>query len=54
MIGSVYKIQSDCASIVYIGSTIQKLTQRFSSHKKKYQRTTISKYLNVELEMNRY
>lgn len=35
MRGYVYKIESDCKSICYIGSTIQKLKQRFNEHKSK-------------------
>ena len=46
MIGYVYKIESDCKEVLYIGSTIQKLNERFSDHKKKYQKCKITKYIN--------
>lgn len=45
MIGYVYKIESDCKQVVYIGSTITKLSYRFGSHKIN-DHCTISKYLN--------
>lgn len=46
MIGYIYKIESDCKEVLYIGSTIQKLSVRFSDHKKKYQKCKITKYIN--------
>lgn len=33
MKGFIYKIESDCKQILYIGSTTRKLSDRFSSHK---------------------
>ncbi len=44
MRGFIYKIESDCKQILYIGSTTQKLDDRFARHNRK---TTciISKYL---------
>lgn len=49
MIGYVYKIESDCKEVLYIGSTIQKLKQRFNDHKKdrKHNKCTISEYMNL-------
>lgn len=44
MIGYIYKIESDCKQILYIGSTIKKLSDRFDGHK--YRKTcTIGRYL---------
>ena len=46
MRGFVYKIESDCKQIVYIGSTTRKLKYRFSGHKRKTNGySVISKYL---------
>ena len=36
MIGYIYKIVNDDESVCYIGSTSQKITQRFSDHKRHY------------------
>ncbi len=44
MRGFVYKIESDCKQILYIGSTTQKLSYRFKAHKTN-NRCVISKYL---------
>ncbi len=47
MIGYIYKIQSNCGKVLYIGSTIQKLKKRFNHHKtKKGYTCAITKYLN--------
>ncbi len=45
MKGFVYKIESDCKSICYIGSTTQKLKDRFKDHKKR-KTCVIGKYLD--------
>ncbi len=42
MRGFVYKIESDCKQILYIGSTTQKLNKRFKDHKTNA--CSISKY----------
>lgn len=44
MIGYVYKIESDCKRVLYIGSTIQKLSARFFKHKSDKD-CSIAKYL---------
>lgn len=44
MKGFVYKIESDCKQILYIGSTTSKLSYRFGSHKTN-SHCVISKYL---------
>lgn len=44
MKGFVYKIESDCGSICYIGSTTQKLKYRFKDHKNR-KTCVIGKYL---------
>lgn len=44
MIGYIYKIQSNCGKVLYIGSTITKLNRRFNTHK--HNNCSISKYLN--------
>lgn len=47
MLGFVYKIESDCKRVLYIGSTIKKISYRFSEHKvKKKLNCAIFKYLN--------